>query len=243
LRGLKALSLIDAVSVYRDSLLRWIVALPILIALVGRFFLPIIIERLEETLHITVGQFYPVVMSYALLTTAPAMCGMVVGFLLLDERDDRTLLALRVTPLSTINYLIWRLSMPMLTSIVITLVVFPLAGMENPGLIRLSISALAASPLAPLMALALATVAENKVQGFALVKASGLFLVAPLVANFVHSSWQIAFGIIPVYWSARLLWAFQQGEPSPWIYLAVGLAYQLLLLGILIRRFNTKIVL
>ena len=39
------------------------------------------------------------------LMTAPGIVGMVVGFLLLDERDERTLSALRVTPLSMRRYL------------------------------------------------------------------------------------------------------------------------------------------
>jgi fluoroquinolone transport system permease protein len=99
LRMIKSLGPIDATSVRRDPLLRWIVALPLLIALLVRFFLPVIIGRLENTLHFSFGDFYQAIAGYALLITAPVMCGMVIGFLLLDERDDRTLLALRVTPL------------------------------------------------------------------------------------------------------------------------------------------------
>jgi fluoroquinolone transport system permease protein len=238
LRVIKSLGPIDAMNVRRDSLLRWIVALPILIALLARFFLPVIIARLEETLHISLSGYYPAIAGYALLITAPVMCGMVVGFLLLDERDDRTLLALRVTPLPPGIYLTWRLSMPMLTSIVITLVTFPLAGLEKPDILRLLVSALGVAPLAPLVALTLATFAKNKVQGFALVKASGVLQMAPLIAYFVHSAWQPALGIIPTYWPAKLLWAFQQEEATAWIYLAAGLAYQLLLLAVLMRRFN-----
>ncbi len=241
LKVVKSLGPIDAMNVRRDSLLRWIVVLPILIALLARFFLPVIIARLEETLQISLTGFYPAIAGYALLITAPLMSGMVVGFLLLDERDDRTLLALRVTPLPPGVYLAWRLSMPMLTSIVITLVTFPLAGLEKPDILRLLVSAIGASPLAPLMALTLATFAKNKVQGFALVKASSVLQMAPLIAYFVHSAWQPALGIIPTYWPAKLLWAFQQEEATAWIYLAAGLAYQLLLLAVLMRRFNRTV--
>ena len=241
LRVVKSLGPIDAMSVGRDSLLRWVVALPILIALVARFFFPVIIARLAETLQISLNGFYPAIAGYALLIIAPVMCGMVVGFLLLDERDNRTLFALRVTPLPPAIYLTWRLLMPIATSIVITLVIFPLAGLEKPDILRLLVSALAASPLAPLTALALATFANNKVQGFALLKALSVLQMAPLVAYFVHSAWQSVFGIIPTYWPAKLLWAFQQKESASWIYLVAGLAYQLLLLVVLMRRFNRTV--
>lgn len=241
LRIVRALGSIDAVNVRRDALLRWIVVLPLMIALLVRFILPVIIGRLEETLHLGLGNFYPQFAGYVLLITAPVMCGMVIGFLLLDERDDRTLLALRVTPLPPGSYLAWRLSLPLLTSVLVTLATFPLAGLAQPGVAGVLLCALAAAPIAPLMALALVVFAQNKVQGFALVKISGVFQMAPLVAYFVRPEWQPAFGIFPNYWPARLLWTLQAEGGSAWPYLAAGLAYQLPLLFILLRRFNRLI--
>jgi fluoroquinolone transport system permease protein len=238
LRLIKSLGPIDATSVRRDALLRWIVALPLLIALIVRFFLPVIIGRLENTLHFGFGDFYQAVAGYALLITAPVMCGMVIGFLLLDERDDRTLLALRVTPLPPGSYLAWRLSLPMILSMAVTLAAFLLAGLSRPGFPGLMVCALATAPFAPLVALALAVFAQNKVQGFALVKASSVFQMAPLVAYFVRAEWLPAFWIFPTYWPAKLLWTLQTGGEYAWRYLAVGLAYQSLLLFILLRRFN-----
>ena len=42
------------------------------------------------------------------------MVGTVVGFLLLDQRDDQTMTALLVTPLSLGDYLRYRMTLPML---------------------------------------------------------------------------------------------------------------------------------
>jgi fluoroquinolone transport system permease protein len=238
LRMIKSLGPIDATSVRRDPLLRWIVALPLLIALIVRFILPVIIGRLENTLRFGLGDFYQAVAGYSLLITAPVMCGMVIGFLLLDERDDRTLLALRVTPLPPGGYMAWRLSMPMLLSVAVTLAAFFLAGLPQPGVPGLLVCVMATAPFAPLVALALAVFAQNKVQGFALVKASGVFQIAPLVAYFVRAKWLPAFWMFPTYWPAKLLWTLQTGGGDAWQYLAAGLAYQSLLLFILLRRFN-----
>lgn len=238
LRVIKSLGSIDVLSIRRDALLRWLVVLPLLIALLLRFILPVIIGRLEEALHFSLSNFYPAAAGYALLITAPVMCGMVIGFLLLDERDDRTLLALRVTPLPLSNYLAWRLALPLLLSIVVTLAAFPLAGLAQPSLPALLACALAAAPFAPLVALALTVYAQNKVQGFALVKASGVFQMAPLVAYFVPAEWQPAFGIFPTYWPAKLFWTLQTGEAQAWLYLVVGLAYQVFLLRFLLQRFE-----
>ncbi len=50
------------------------------------------------------------------LMTASGIVGMVVGFLLLDERDAHTPAALRVTPLSMRRYLAYRVSGPLLVA-------------------------------------------------------------------------------------------------------------------------------
>jgi fluoroquinolone transport system permease protein len=241
LRISRALAEIDIVNVRRDALLRWVAALPLLIALAARFILPIILARLEETFLFKLGGYYPMVVGYALLITPPMLCGMVIGFLLLDERDDGTLLALRVTPLPPGGYLAWRILSPVLLSIAITFICFPLAGVGNPDLLRVLMAAFVAAPLAPLMALALATFAANKVQGFALVKATGVFQVAPILAFFISSGWQVALGLIPTYWPAKLLWSFQKEETGVWIYLLVGLIYQSILVILLLRRFNRAV--
>ncbi|HKQ74768.1 MAG TPA: hypothetical protein VJ810_13835 [Blastocatellia bacterium] len=81
LRMIKSLGPIDATSVRRDPLLRWIVALPPLIALLVRFFLPVIIGRLENTLHFGFGDFYQAIAGYALLITAPVQCCRKLTFL------------------------------------------------------------------------------------------------------------------------------------------------------------------
>jgi fluoroquinolone transport system permease protein len=60
------------------------------------------------------------------LLTAPGMVGMVIGFLLLDERDARTLTALRTTPLSMRRYLGYRVALPLLLGSMSTLIGFPL---------------------------------------------------------------------------------------------------------------------
>lgn len=238
LKVIRALGPIDARNVGRDAMLRWMAALPLVIAVAVRWLLPILIARLEALTQIVLTPYMPLVLSYGLLLLMPMLAGMVIGFLLLDQRDDQTLTALQVTPLPLSSYLAYRLGVPMLLSVALTLLTFPLAGLMTDQLGALLVAALAAAPLASIAALALAAFAANKVQGFALMKASGVFVMAPLIAAFVPSAWQLVFGIVPTYWPARLIWALQTADADAWVYLLVGLAYQALLLLLLLRRFE-----
>jgi fluoroquinolone transport system permease protein len=125
----------------------------------------------------------------------------------------------------------------MALSILLTVIIFPLAGLERLGVSALLV-AVAAAPLAPMMALVLAVFAGNKVQGFAVIKGLGVVLPAPLIAYFVNQPWTVVLGVVPTYWPSRLYWALLSGESSWWIWLAAGLAYQSLLVGLLVRQFN-----
>ena len=104
------------------------------------------------------------------LMTAPGIVGMVIGFLLLDERDARTLAALRVTPLSMRRYLAYRVTLPLLVGTLSTLIGYPLIGISPLPLSALVPIAMVAGLAAPLLALVLAIAAPNKVAGFAVVK-------------------------------------------------------------------------
>jgi fluoroquinolone transport system permease protein len=238
IKAFRALGPIDARNVRRDALLRWIVVIPLVFALAARWLLPLMLRHVSSAAGLDLQPYFEPIMGYALLLLTPALVGMVVGFLLLDQRDDHTLTALRVTPLSLGNYLLYRLAMPIIISFVITLLAFPLAGLTSLGLARLMAAAVVAAPFAPLYALLLAVFAANKVQGFALGKALGFFFIPPIVAYFIESGWQWAFGIVPNYWAARVYWTLLAGGSSAWLAFVIGLAYQAAIIALLLRRFR-----
>jgi fluoroquinolone transport system permease protein len=234
----RALGPIDVRNVRRDPLLRWLVVLPLAAALAARWFLPSLLAQVEAFMQIPLLPYYPPFMAYALLLLGPMLAGVVVGFLLLDQRDDRTLFALQVTPLSLNNYLAYRLALPVLIGLLLSLVVLPLSGLVQLNLLHLLAVALAAAPLAPLFSLFLAAFAANKVQGFAIQKGLGVVMLPPVIAYFVPAPWHLLFGLVPTYWPAQVLWQAQSGSGQLWLFLSVGLLVQGLLLWFLLRRFN-----
>ena len=74
----------------------------------------------------------------------------------------------------------------------------------------------------------------------ALTKALGVLLAAPLLAYFVPPPWQWLFGLVPLYWPAKLLWLLHAGQAGLWPVLLLGLLYQGLVLAALLRRFNRR---
>ena len=235
---LKALGPIDLQNIRRDSLLLWMAAMPLFLALLFRFAVPWVRDGILQQFNFDIQPFYPLLMSYGFIIATPLLFGVVIGFLLLDERDDQTLKALQVTPLPLSGYLAYRITIPIILSIVLTVLMYPIAGLVPFSTTHLIAVSLLAAPLAPIFALFMATFAANKVQGFALMKGVGVVLILPVLAYFIESNWQLALGIVPTYWPIKLYWMLYAGETGGWIYFVVGLVYQALMLALLLRRFN-----
>ena len=192
----RALIYADSRLLWRDPLLGWILALPIGLALLLRPLIPRVQEALLAGMGFDLTPYHPLVMG-GYLMTAPGMVGMVIGFLFLDERDARTLTALRTTPMSMHQYLGYRIALPLLLGTASTLIGYPLTGLTPLALSSLLPIAIVAGVSAPILALVLAIAAPNKVAGFAVVKVMNAVNLLPVVAYFVPRPLQFVAGIFP----------------------------------------------
>ena len=236
----RALGPVDLKSVARDSLLRWLIAVPIVFALLFRWGTPAVSHWLGDRYGFDLTPYYPLLTSFLVLMV-PTMLGSVVGFLLLDQRDDRTLTALQVTPLTVEGYLVYRTAIPMAVSVPVMMASIAIADLVTVGVVQALAAAIQAAPVTPLYALFVGAFAANKVQGFALLKGAGVLTWPPIVAWFVSSPWQLAFGIDPLYWPLKVFWMLECGAPSVWPYFLGGLAYQSFLVAVLLSRFKHAI--
>ena len=236
--ALRWLAYADMRLLWRDPLLKWVVLLPVGLALLLRALIPRAAALLGAT-GFDLAPYYPLVMG-GYLMTAPGIVGMVIGFLLLDERDARTLTALRVTPLSMRRYLAYRIALPLLVGTVSTVVGYPLIGISPLPLASLLAIAVVAGLWAPLLTLVLATAAPNKVAGFGVVKVLNGVNLLPVAAFFLPVPIQYMAGVIPTYWPMRALWSAAKHEEYL-VYLAVGAIMGALTLVLTASMFERKL--
>lgn len=232
-----ALGRIDLRNVRRDPMLMWLAAFTLSLALGVRWGVPPLTEMLQGRFDFALAPYYPLLLSFV-AGTLPTMVGAVIGFLLLDQKDDGTLTALQVTPLTHRGYLLYRAVVPMVLSFGLTLLALPLTGLLTAGIADLILISATPAPLAPLFAFFVASFAANKVQGFAIMKASGVVSWPALLAWFLPMPWQLAMGVVPNYWILKTVWAAELGEAGVWVYAGVALAFQGVLMWVLMRRFD-----
>lgn len=236
----RAILVADSRLLWRDPLLAWVILLPVGLALFLRVLIPAIEPLLTDN-GFTLSPYHSLIMS-GYLMTAPGIVGMVVGFLLLDERDARTLVALRVTPLSMRGYLAYRMVSPLLLGAAATLIGYPIVGVTPLPIGTLLAIVAVGSVSAPILALVLATVAPNKVAGFAVVKVMNAVNLLPLVAYFISPPSRYVVGVLPPFWPMQALWSASEGEPI-WQFLAVGILVAAIALWLSMTMFERRLTL
>ncbi|MCD1293884.1 ABC transporter [Methanocella sp. CWC-04] len=232
---IRSFGLGDLLNVVRDPLLKWMIAMPFMIAILLRFLVPELTAWAAPMIDLV--PYYPMIMAIVVVFV-PAMYGVCIGFLLLDERDEGMLTALKVTPVSLSSYLVYRITAPMLLSFVSTLIAYPLAGLTGIDPLILIVVALVASFEAPFFALVLACFAENKVQGFAIQKMMGSLLMIPMIAYLLDPKWEFVFYIIPTFWPVKAFWVGTINGPNFWLYVLGAIVFHLILIGLLLKRFD-----
>lgn len=237
LRGIRGLVRSDLRNMSRDSLSLFMAVYPFILAVVMRWLLPIATDGLSARFGLDLSQYNPLILTFFGLLIMPALFGTILGFLLLDERDDNTIVAIQVTPLSTAGFFGYRLLQPVLLTILGTLVIIPIINVHHIPFWQLLPIALVSALCAPIYGLLLASLANNKVQGLAISKGIGSFLMGPMLAWFVSIPGQWLFGILPNYWSAKALWLLLNGEPY-WGYLIIGVLVSMLWIWVFFRRFQ-----
>lgn len=237
----------DLKNICRDPMLILVLCVPILMYGLVTFGLPWLDIELASYIPFSLIDHRDFIIAMVLIMT-PAMMGMAVGFLLLDEKDDGILHYMGITPLKKWGYLIYRISLP--AGLAFVTAVFQAWTFYNPSqinwlnfLLALFLNALIGS----LVTMYLAVLARNKVEGMAYAKLIALFMVAPIACYLIDSPWTGFTYLIPFTWGTEAVLSIVAVEASygliqnPTLILAGGIMVSLLWSGCFFRILLRKI--
>ncbi len=227
----------DVKTIWRDSFVIWGVVTPFLMALIVRLVV-FLVER--NSFPGALSSLYPVLIATTLFLMPQMALGTAGGFMILEDKDQGVLTALNVTPLRVSVYLSYKLTFLTLLSAMTVTLSIPLCGLLpfKPVMILV---ALCSALLVPFTALFISAFAGNKVEGLAMMKASGFFMMAPVASFFFSSGWQYAFGILPTYWTLKAFEFSAESDPLIVPYLMIGFAFTGLFILGMARIFSRKI--
>jgi len=233
----------------RDSFLVMMFSFVIIIALFMRFAIPALNSYLAEAGLMPgsfypepLSNFYPMLVAYMLLFQGALLSGAIYGFLILDEKEDNTLLATLVTPVPVNKYLGIRMIIPAAMGAIVVFVEMQFVGLAMPSLFETLVLSVAGSLSAPIATLVYANFAENKLQGFAVAKFVGVAGWIVLIGWFLPQPWQWLLAIFPPFLVSKAYWMALEGN-GLWIWIVLlGIAAQLAVINLMLMRFRKTLI-
>lgn len=223
----------------RDSMLLFFVFFTFFIGVLGYFLIPYLEERLAAT------NLFPEILSMIFILLTGYIFGAVTAFTLLDDKDDNVLISLKITPISVKAYVLVKLTISFIFALIATIVIILATGfLAGSSFWTIALISILGALQAPGVALIVNSFADNKVEGFVIMKMSGLILAFPVLAFFVQA-WQEVFLVFaPGFWSARLI----QIELLPTIdvnftftvYFILGVIYNLLFVSAFMKLYSKR---
>jgi fluoroquinolone transport system permease protein len=226
----------DLRTIRRDSLLVMVMVGPFGYAC-ALWFLPAITAYVAREYAFDLFPYHSAIVSAFCVLGPPLLLGAVLALQLLDERDQNTLAALRVTPLPPATYPAYRAGLTIALTTFSVLVSLAISGQVNTRTLALSVPvALMAGLLAPVLGFVMSSLGRNKIEGLAVMRVIGLAVfTVPMIPFFILGSpWELAFGVLPAYWPVRAFWSAFDGG-SYWPYVVAGLLYNAALVVVLLR--------
>lgn len=211
---------------------------PIIFGLLGRYFLPWVTDKYGFN-------FVPFndLILVILVLFVPIAYGALIGFSILEDRDDNVLTNIKVTPLSIHQFLSFRLIAVYLLCVLATIFVMWFSKVGDISMKDIILISLLASLEAPISGLLINSFAKNKIEGFAVMKIGGSIVVFPIVALFFNGARELFFSFAPGFWSAKVISNIIRGGGlylSYNQYYFIGLVYMIILNILAYRLFMKK---
>lgn len=218
-------------SIARDSFMIFILVIPIFIAILFRFVMPILQGYLLQ--YFDLSEYYDFATIF-ILVMGPMMSGMVIGFNLLDDRDEDILSYMAITPIRKEGYLLFKVFAPMVMFFVQAIFILFIFNIGNINFLKIIPLLVLLAMETPMYALIMASFASNKVEGLAFGKLMGISLAGPFLSYFFPSAWRFFGGVFPTFWISESY--FSTGIFYG-IFLLIGLVLHLVMLWRTMRIF------
>jgi len=225
-----AYSLNDFKLVFRDSSLRIFWIMPFMILMMINLLLPYLCEQ-----YPVIKEYVPYVLMMSILQTAN-MFSFIYSLVLIDEKDTQVAKVYGVMPVSHFAFTITRMLVPFLMSVGFSILILytqPFYQMSFGAIVNLSILS---GLMAPIIAIAIAILSKNKMDGMTWNKFFGLPISLPILAFFVPVAYQSFFGILPTHWLFQSFDNVLTFE-SYWFNFFIGIIFSILLISALTYKF------
>ena len=249
----------------RDPLNLFMLIYPAFMLGVVGWLVPTILLRTGLDVNAPEYAISMILLFLTILAIGGFISGVILGFSLLENKDEQTIKAIAVSPITVRGYTLFKTIYAFIFGVVGNLVMlfgikylfgeafsfqfgnqsFGMATLDNGAIIAFSF---VSSLITPTAGALMAALAKNKIEGFALMKSAGIVFMVPLLIllEAFGDGKQYILGLAPNFWAVKALYNLALPEagsanlPFVW-YLVIGTVYMLLIAYVSLRFFIRRV--
>ena len=192
--------------IIKDAMLFMVCFTPIIYGLLIKYVIPYLERRLTSHFgYVELLTPYYLIFDIFLAAMTPLMFCFVSAMVMLGEIDDGISKYLAVTPIGKRGYLVSRLGIPTLISIIVTLIVLSFFSLTKLSFTVMVIIAFVTAMLSLIESLLIITISNNKVEGMAITKLSSLLFLGIPAPFFITGGAQYLLFFLPSFWLTKFV--------------------------------------
>lgn len=193
----------DLKVIMRDPIMALLFFIPLVIGVIFKllihFLLPMTLEYIQFSLPLE-----PYLLSMTFHMT-PYMLGVVMGFMMLDDKDGNILDLVMVTPFGRRGYLLNRILFVSIFTFIYTLINYSILNLAHLNILSLLYISILLSIFTASIGLLFFRIASDKIIGLTYAKILN-FVIIFVFADFIKADWFIyVAGAFPTFWITRLI--------------------------------------
>ncbi|MEX1378017.1 MAG: hypothetical protein AB1Z23_11180 [Eubacteriales bacterium] len=190
--------------IFRDPIVAMMFLAPILINIIFRLLLVFLVPFIQRYVSFDMSQYQHYVLGFTMMLSA-MLLSMVMGFTMIDDRDNKIVELISVTPMGRSGYLIMRLSLVFLFVFVYSIYTYAFMGIYILSVFALLYLSALLCVYSAIMGMLLFSIATDKVNGLTYAKGLNVVFLFGFV-DLLNIRWlNILGGFFPPYWIMQII--------------------------------------
>jgi len=250
-------------TIIKSSMSVFMLIYPLFMLFITGFILPqVLLKTTDATSN---GATISLLIGFVLtISMGGFIMGAMLGFSLLENKDENTLINIAVSPVTVSGYTKFKVLYSTVLAFISNLILVgglkliasdkyvinymgeTIRLLDRIDIFQMLVFSVVSSLIVPMIALVIGAIAKNKVEGLALMKSSGFIVMIPMLSLLsIFQDWkQYLIGIVPNFWSIKALLNLALGTSNPTdlsfgMYMLIGTVYTIGI-GIVCLRFFIK---
>ncbi|MDO9680152.1 MAG: hypothetical protein Q7262_03990 [Bacteroidales bacterium] len=224
----------DLKQVFRDPIMSVLLFAPLLIIAIFKLLIVFLFPFIATKFNFDLSLYYQYLMA-GILILISGMLGIVIGFMMLDDKDGNIAELMAVTPLGRSGYLVNRLSFSSILCFFYSIIAIYVLNVIDIPFYTILLLSILSGVYSIIIGLLIFSGADDKVKGLTFAKGLNMLGIFAFSDLFALNWFSILSLIFPTYWITRII----ESPHSILVYL-LGISIHVIWLSYLIYRYLSK---